>query len=99
MEKLNAFINQYYRHTLLVLSVLIFFNTCGNPNRVTNKRLEKLESSVQKLSSNVDSAASKKDLIIEGLRSEKRMIQSTNRKLWDLNRQAEIDKELERLGK
>ena len=99
MEKINELISRYYRHTLLVFSVLIFFNTCGNPNRVTNKRLEKLESSVQKLSSQVDSTASKKDLTIEGLRSEKRMIQSTNRKLWDLNRQAEIDKEIEKLSK
>jgi len=99
MKKLNEFINRYYRPILLVFSGLIFFNTCGNPNRITNKRLEKLEASVQALASKVDSTASKKDLIIEGLRSEKRMIQSVDRKLWDLNRQVEIDKEIDRLSK
>lgn len=36
---------------------------------------------------------------IEGLKSEKRMIQSTDRKLWDLERQKNIDKELDKLYK
>jgi hypothetical protein len=31
---------------------------------------------------------------IEGLKSEKRMIQSTDRKILDVNRMSEIDKEL-----
>ena len=37
------------------------------------------------------------DLQIEGLKSEKRMIQSTDRKMMDLQRQAEIDREIKRL--
>ena len=38
-------------------------------------------------------------LQIEGLKTEKRMIQSTDRKILDVNRQSEIDKELETLNK
>jgi hypothetical protein len=41
----------------------------------------------------------KKDLQIEGLKSEKRMIQATDRKMLDVQRQSEIDKEIEKLNK
>jgi hypothetical protein len=41
----------------------------------------------------------KKELKVEGLKAEKRMIQSTDRKILDVNRQAEIDKELQQLEK
>jgi hypothetical protein len=37
------------------------------------------------------------DIKIEGLKSEKRMIQSTDRKILDVQRQTEIDKELSKL--
>jgi hypothetical protein len=40
-----------------------------------------------------------KELKVEGLKAEKRMIQSTDRKILDVNRQAEIDKELQQLEK
>jgi hypothetical protein len=36
-------------------------------------------------------------LKIEGLKSEKRMIQSTDRKILDVNRQTQIDDEINRL--
>ena len=36
-------------------------------------------------------------LQIEGLKSEKRMIQSTDRKILDVNRQTEIDNEITKL--
>jgi hypothetical protein len=41
----------------------------------------------------------KKELTIEGLKVEKRLIQSTDRNILDVNRQSEIDKELEILNK
>jgi hypothetical protein len=39
------------------------------------------------------------EIKIEGLKSEKRMIQSTDRKILDVNRQSEIDKEISNLEK
>jgi hypothetical protein len=45
----------------------------------------------------MDSLVSKKDLLIEGLKTEKRMIQSTDRKMIDVNRQASIDQEIQKL--
>ena len=47
----------------------------------------------------VISIFTKRELKIEGLNSEKRMIQSTDRKLFDMNRQSEIDKEISQLEK
>ena len=94
MKKLNEIINKYYRPALLVLTLLIFFNTCGNPNRSVNKRLDALTKQVDSLES---VTATKKDLEIEGLKVEKRMIQSTDRKLLDVQRQAEIDKLLKQI--
>jgi hypothetical protein len=47
----------------------------------------------------LDKLPTKKDLQIEGLKSEKRMIQATDRKMLDVQRQTEIDKEIEKLNK
>jgi hypothetical protein len=96
MKKIDEFIDKYYRKIFFVLLILIFFNTCGNPNKVTNKRLDALTTKIDSLQS---TTVSKKDLQIEGLKAEKRMIQSTDRKMLDVNRQAEIDKEIEKLSK
>jgi hypothetical protein len=96
MKKIDEFIDKYYRKIFFVLLILIFFNTCGNPNKVTNKRLDALTTKIDSLQS---TAVSKKDLQIEGFKAEKRMIQSTDRKMLDVNRQAEIDKEIEKLSK
>ena len=96
MEKVNEFINKYYRYALLTLTILIFFNTCGNPNKATNKRVEALTQQIDSLRNEV---ATRRDLQIEGLKTEKRMIQSTDRKMLDVERQSAIDAELKKLEK
>ena len=96
MKKIDEFIDKYYRKIFFVLLILIFFNTCGNPNKVTNKRLDALTTKIDSLQS---ITLNKKDLQIEGLKAEKRMIQSTDRKMFDVSRQTEIDKEIEKLSK
>ena len=96
MKKISEFIDKHFSKIALGLLVVIFLNTCGNPNRVTNKRLDALTKEVDSLQSVV---ATKKDLQIEGLKSEKRMIQATDRKMLDVQRQSEIDKEIQELQK
>jgi hypothetical protein len=96
MKKIDEFIDKYYRKIFFVLLILIFFNTCGNPNKVTNKRLDALTTKIDSLQS---ITVNIKDLQIEGLKAEKRMIQSTDRKMLDVSRQTEIDKEIEKLSK
>lgn len=94
MLKLNAFINRYYRIALLCLTLAIFLNTCGNPNKSTNKRLDALVVQIDSLKGVV---ATGKDLQIEGLKSEKRMIQATDRRMLDVQRQTAIDAEIKKI--
>ncbi len=88
MNKMNNFLDKYGRIITILLLVLILFRTCGNDSK-----------RIIEISEKVDSLATKKDLQIEGLKSEKRMIQSTDRKMMDVNRQTAIDQEIEKLSK
>jgi hypothetical protein len=74
--------------------VVIFVNTCGNPNKTVNKRLDVLSGKIDSLET---ITVTKKELQIEGLKTEKRMIQATDRKMLDVQRQSEIDNEIKRL--
>jgi hypothetical protein len=96
MKKLNTFIANHYPKILLILSILIFFNTCGNPNKSLTKKVDTLSQKIDSLELII---VTDRDLKIEGLRSEKRMIQSTDRKILDVHRQSEIDKEINELEK
>ena len=96
MKKINEFIAQHYQKLMLFLLLVIFVNTCGNPNKQLTKKVESLSSKIDSLEM---VTVTKKDLTIEGLKVEKRLIQSTDRKILDVNRQSEIDKELETLNK
>lgn len=87
MEKINLTISKYFNLIVIVFLSLLLFRTCGNENRVISKKLDSL-------ASKVDSLPTKEDVRVEGLKVEKRMIQSTDRKILDVNRQAEIDKEI-----
>lgn len=94
MKKLNEFLDNNYRKVFLILLVVIFVNTCSNPNKSVNKRLDKLS---QKIDSLENVSVTKKGLQIEGLKAEKRMIQSTDRKILDVQRQTAIDDEIKKL--
>lgn len=96
MKKINEFIEKHYQKIVLLLLVAVFFNTCGNPNKQLTKKVETLSNKIDSLEM---ISVTKKDLTIEGLKVEKRLIQSTDRKILDVNRQSEIDKELETLSK
>ena len=80
--------------TLLVL--IIFLKTCS-----TNGKVEKVQKTIVETNVKVDSLSLElqKQIKVEGLKSEKRMIQSTDRKIMDVNRQTEIDKEISQLDK
>jgi len=101
MEKLRLFITKWQSTILVVLFFLFFLGQCS-----TNRTVDKMRKDNLKLTENIDSLKgliksytpiTKRDLQIEGLKSEKRMIQSIDRKLLDVNRQSEIDKEIEKL--
>lgn len=97
MKTIVNFLDKFGLPLILVLFIL---NTCTNS--MSKKRSEK------KVLNELDSIRTeitnlkqelKKEIKIEGLKGEKRMIQATDRKIMDLNRQIEIDKELKQLDK
>jgi hypothetical protein len=96
MNKFLNFLNKNFNLIVLSLLILLFFRTCGSDSKSINKRIDKLTVKVDSLQS---TTTTKKDLQIEGLKAEKRMIQSTDRKMLDVTRQANIDKEIDALSK
>jgi len=87
-------LKKYQQQILLVLFLLLLLKSCG-----TNSEVTKLRKEVESQKEVLNNLPTKKDLQIEGLKSEKRMIQATDRKMLDVQRQTEIDKEIEKLNK
>ena len=89
-------IKSYSWAITLLLTLIILLRQCG-----VNRDLDRLEKNSKIQSSYMDSLCTKNELNkiieIEGLKSEKRMIQSTDRKIMDVNRQSEIDLEIKKL--
>lgn len=102
MEKFKLLLknNLYIISTILLL--IIFMQTCRINSEVHDleKNVIKSENSINN-NIEVKTTQLKNDVIkeikIEGLKSEKRMIQSTDRKMMDVNRQSEIDKEIDQI--
>jgi len=99
--KIKEFINQWQNVILVTLFIFLFLGQCS-----TNRTIDKMKKDNLHLTSNIDSLKgmiesytpiTRKDLKIEGLQSEKRMIQSIDRRLLDVNRQSEIDREINTL--
>ena len=82
----------------LCLLLLIFLRQCG-----ANSDINRLSKQSKTQGAILDSICNREELgillEIEGLKAEKRMIQSTDRKIMDVNRQSEIDLEIKKLEK
>jgi len=89
MNKAEQFLQKHGLKVVIFLLVLTYMKSCGVDREVTK---------VKKQLITLDSLATKKDLEIEGLKAEKRMIQATDRKMLDVHRQSDIDVELKKLG-
>lgn len=99
MKNIINFLDKWAVRIMFPLVLIVFFKTC-----TTNGKIEKLEENLIQTDSIVQyETISKEDiekmLKVEGLKAEKRMIQSTDRKILDVNRQSEIDKEIQELEK
>jgi hypothetical protein len=90
---MKNFIEKNFIIIIAVITFLTFVKSCGDGREITKIRKE--------IKSIKDSTYTKEELYvrlkIEGLKSEKRMIQSTDRKILDVNRQTQIDEEINRL--
>lgn len=94
MKAILNFIDDWGIRISTLLVLVIFLKTCS-----TNGKVEKVQKSIVETNVKVDSLSLElqKQIKVEGLKSEKRMIQSTDRKIMDVNRQTEIDKEISKL--
>ncbi len=97
MKKVTDFIEKY---GLILLLVLIVTSTCSS-NMSKRRSEKKISDQFDSLKTEIKTLKNelKKEIKVEGLKSEKRMIQSTDRKIFDVTRQVEIDKELKTLDK
>ena len=98
---MNKVINFLKTWGLLMFSLLLFVRTCSlssKLDKVSKETTEKFEvtDSLIKVET-ISKEEFQKIIMIEGLKSEKRMIQSTDRKILDVTRQSEIDKEIKKL--
>ena len=89
MKGILNFIDAWGVRIMFLLVVIIFFKTC-----TTNTKVQNVNDSVDSLSVEL-----RKEIKIEGLKSEKRAIQASDRKILDVNRQTEIDQEISKLEK
>ena len=94
MNKLDNFLSKHGSKLIIVLLILTYLKSCG-----TSSEVNKLKKEFKAQQEIIQSLPSRKDLQVEGLKAEKRMIQSVDRKILDVNRQSEIDKEIESLQK
>ena len=86
---MNKFLNEHGNKIALVILVLVYFKSCSNGSDIKS-----LKKDVIKIETRIDSLPTNRDIRIEGLKVEKRMIQSTDRKILDVNRQSEIEREI-----
>lgn len=93
MEKIKNFVQKNFVSIVFVLLVLNWFKGCSD-----SKELDQINKDIRAIK---DSTYTKvelnKQLKIMSLETEKRFIQATDRKILDVNRQSEIDNELENL--
>ena len=90
---MKNFIQKNFTIIVLVIALLGLFKSCGDGRELAKMRKE--------IESIKDSTYTKteldKELKITGLESEKRMIQATDRKLLDVQRQTQIEEEIKKL--
>jgi serine/threonine protein phosphatase PrpC len=89
METIKNFIKKNFITIVMILALLTFFKSCGD-----SRALAKMNKQMETLVTKEDLA---KELKKEGLKSEKRMIQATDRKMLDVSRQTQIDEELKKI--
>ena len=87
---MKKFVQDNFTMIVLVVLLLLFFKSCNDSREISKIKKE--------ISVITDSCYNKKELDvrlqIEGLKSEKRMIQATDRKILDVNRQNQIESEI-----
>ncbi len=92
---MKKFVENNFTINVLVIALFTFFKGCSD-----SRELTKVRKDIQSIK---DSTYTKdelnKQLKIMGLEAEKRMIQATDRKILDVQRQTQIEEEIKKLTK
>jgi len=88
MKAILNFIDVWGVRIIFLLVVITFFKTCS-----TNSKVQDVNDSVDSLSVKL-----RREIKIEGLKSEKRAIQASDRKILDVTRQTQIDQEIKQIS-
>lgn len=101
MNKFNTFLADHGTKLILVLLVLTYFKSCGIDSELTKvkKELKATQVEINQIDSTITELPTSADMKIEALKAEKRMIQATDIKMLDVQRQTQIEKEIEELQK
>jgi len=93
MNKFNLFLEKHGTKLILVFVLLTWLKSCSIDSELTivKKELRNEQQVINNLPTKID-------VQIEGLKSEKRMIQGTDRKMLDVQRQNQIEKEIKALS-
>jgi hypothetical protein len=90
---MKKFLTENFTNIILAISLLTLVKTCGD-----SRELSKIRKEIKEIK---DSTFTKKELEVElkisGLEAEKRMIQATDRKILDVQRQTQIEEEIKNL--
>lgn len=99
MNKLDAFLTKHGMKVVLVLLLLTYFKSCSVDSEVTRvkKELRATQEEINQIDSAISELPTAIDMQIEALKAEKRMIQATDRKMLDVQRQNAIEKEIDAL--
>lgn len=90
---MKEFIKKNFTVIVLIIAVLSFFKSCGD-----GRELASIKKEIRAIKdSSIMREEFVRELRITGLESEKRMIQSTDRKMMDVNRQTQIEEEIKKL--
>jgi hypothetical protein len=81
--------------------ILTYFKSCSIDSEVARikKEIRIEHESTAEIKQSISNLPTNTDIIIEGLKAEKRMIQGTDRKMLDVQRQNEIERLIDELEK
>ena len=94
---MKKFLEKHFVTIVFVILIFTFFRGCGDSREMSELKKEMIELKYFSKERTYTKEQLDLRLRIEGLKSEHRMIQATDRKMFDLNRQTQIEKELESL--
>jgi hypothetical protein len=90
---MKNFIEKNFTLIVLIITLLTLFKSCGD-----GRELSKIRKEIELIKdSTYTKTELERELKIVGLESEKRMIQATDRKLLDVQRQTQIEEEIKTL--